>query len=510
MKSRQLAGVLACAPICVLLGACSVGPDYQAPAVPAPLSFSATGEFDSAAPMLQWWQVFEDENLTALIERAIGGANLDLRTADARIRQARAERGIAVAAAEPSLNGTAQISRDRYSRDSELFANLPFPNPQLQFTDYRAGFDASWELDLFGRIRREIEGADARLQGAQASWHDARVAVAGEVARSYIQLRQGERQLALAQIDLAALGERADLVQLRWAAGNTSELDLRRARADVQAQSATLESIRADIVASLNALAVLVGATPAEAHQLVQPDRPVPAVGAGRVAVGLPSELLRRRADVRRAERDLAAATADIGAATADLYPRFTLVGNFGLDSVRPGELGKLASRTWSLGPQLYVPLLGRGRLTSEVTAREAARDAALAGYQKAVLAALGDVETAMIRFDRARARRSALELAWRDLERSAALAREQRDAGRASSIEVLETEHQARLLQEQLTDASAGLAVQLVALYKALGGGWNDADLARATTRGPAGAQVAHRGEDPPAKPGALFTPQP
>jgi NodT family efflux transporter outer membrane factor (OMF) lipoprotein len=478
MNPRLLAaGALACAPICTLLGGCAVGPDYRTPAVAAPSSFATPGEFDSTAPLLHWWQVLGDDNLTALIERAIDGANLDLRAAAARIRQARAELGVAGAAAEPSVNASAQVSRDRFSRNSELFANLPFPNPQVQFTDYRAGFDASWELDLFGHISRSVEGADARLQSVQAGWRDTRISVAGELARTYVQLRQSEQQLALAEADLAAIKQSADLVQLRWEAGNTSELDLRRARADVQTQSAAVDGIRAEAAASLNALAVLVGATPEEARKLVQPGRPVPAVAAGRVAVGLPSELLRRRPDVRRAERDLAAASADIGVATADLYPRFELVGNFGVDTIQPGELGKLASRTWSLAPQFYLPVFGRGRLTSEVAAREAARDAALTAYQKSVLAALSDVETALVRFDRARARLAALEQAWRDLEASAALARTQRAAGRSSSIDVLQAEHQARQSQQQVTDASAALAIQLVALYKALGGGWDDAD---------------------------------
>jgi outer membrane protein TolC len=210
---------------------------------------------------------------------------------------------------------------------------------------------------------------------------------------------------------------------------------------------------------------------------MVQPARPVPAIGAGKIAVGLPSELLRRRPDVRHAERELAAATADIGVATADLYPRFELAGNFGVDTIQPGQLGKLASRTWSLAPQFYLPLFGRDRLTSEVSAREAARDAALSAYQKAVLAALSDVETAMVRFDRGRARLTELEQAAGQLEAIAALVREQREAGRSSSIDVLQAEHQARQLQEQVSDARADLAVALVALYKALAGGWDETD---------------------------------
>ena len=460
--------------VSVLLGACAVGPNYQAPAVPTPAAFAAPGEFESAAPLLRWWQVLGDDNLTALIERAVGGANLDLRSADARIRQARAELAVAAAASVPSLNASAQVSRDRFSRESELFANLPFPNPQLQFTDYRAGFDASWEIDLFGHISRNVEAADARLQGAQAGWQDARIAVAGEVARTYIQLRQGEEQFSLGEADLTALTQSARLVQLRFEAGNESALDLRRARAEVQTQSATLDEIRAEKAASLDALAVLVGVTPEEVQGLILPDRPVPVPGADRIAVGLPSDLLRRRPDVRRAERDLAAATADIGVATADLYPRFQLVGNFGVDTIRPGELGQQASRTWSLAPQFYLPLIGRGRLKSAVNAREAARDAALSAYQKSVLSALSDVEMAMVRFDRARARLAALEQAMLDLEGNAALVREQYAAGRSSSIDVLAAERQARQMHEQVTDAKANLDIQLVALYKALGGGWS------------------------------------
>jgi len=406
-------------------------------------------------------------------------ANLDLRSADARIREARAELGVAGAAAEPSVNARAQVSRDQFSRNSELFANLPFPNPVTLFTDYRAGFDASWELDVFGHTSRSVEAAGARLQGALAGMRDVRIAVAAEVARTYIAMRQAERQIALGEADLAGLRQSADLVQLRYEAGSASELELRRARANVEAQSAVLDGVRAERAAAVDALAVLVGVTPQAVLALIEPGRPVPTLGADHVAVGLPSDLLRRRPDVRRAERDLAAATADIGVATADLYPRFQLVGNFGAESVQPGEFGQKASRTWSLAPQLYLPVFGRGRLTSEVSAREALRDAALAGYQKAVLQALSDVESAMVRYDRSRARVSSLERAWRDLDGNANLVQEQYRAGRSSLLDVIEAERQARQAQEQYIDALGSLSTQLVALYKALGGGWDDAETA-------------------------------
>ncbi|HYA66705.1 MAG TPA: efflux transporter outer membrane subunit, partial [Burkholderiaceae bacterium] len=457
----------------LLLCSCAVGPDYKTPTVAMPPKFVTQGDFATQEPLLAWWQVLSDENLTALIERAISGANLDLQSAAARIREARAQLGVASAAELPSVNANAQISRDRFSRNSELFANLPLPSPQLTFTDYRAGFDASWEIDVFGYVRRSVEAADARVQSAQANLHDVRVSVAAEVARTYIGLRQTEAQIALGTADLSALQESARLVELRFGAGNANELELHRANASIQTQVALLAALRADNGAALNALAVLVGVTPAEVMTLVKPDQPVPSVRPDRVAVGLPSDLLQRRPDVRRAERELAAATADIGVATANLYPRFTLIGNFGAESVQPGEFWQLASRTWSLAPHASLPLLGRGRLTSEVSAREAARDAALAGYQKAVLQALSDVEAAMIRYDRARVRDASLDQAARDFKANAALVHEQFDAGRSSKIDLLDAERQERQAQEQRVDAAANLATQLVALYKALGGGW-------------------------------------
>ena len=462
----------------LLLGACAVGPDYAPPPVASAPSFAASGPFDTDAPLLDWWQVLGDDNLTALVRRATGGANLDLRSAQARIRQARAELGAAGAAGEPTVAASAQVSRDRYSRDSELYANLPFPNPLVQFTDWRAGFDASWEIDLFGHVSRGVEAAGARVQAAVAEARDVRISVAGEVARLYVQLREYEQQLQLADADRAALEDIPRLVQLRLEAGNASALELRQARADADAQAAVVAGLVADRAATLDALAVVVGVAPAEAGGLIEAGRPVPAVHAERIAVGLPSALLLRRPDVRRAERELAAATADIGVATADLYPRFELVGNFGVDTVQPGEFGQRASRTWSLAPQLYLPVLGRGRLTSAVSAREAARDAALSAYQKSVLTALSDVEAAMVRFDRGRERLATLQRAWQGLEERAALVREQHAAGRASSIEVLLAERQARLMREQLSDAGAQLAVELVALFKALGGGWSQNDV--------------------------------
>jgi NodT family efflux transporter outer membrane factor (OMF) lipoprotein len=465
----------------LVLGGCAVGPEYHPPAVPTPAAFGTGGDFVAGAPLLRWWQVLGDDNLTALIERALGGtdcradcgANPDVQGAEARIRAARAELGMAAAATDPQVSAAAQVSRDRFSRNSEEFANLPFGNPRATFTDWRAGFDASWELDVFGRTRRAVEAASARLQGAEASARDLRIVIAAEVARTYIALRQTEAQVALAERDLSDLAQTARLVGLRREAGNASLLEWQRADAAEQAQSAVLDGLRVERAAARNALAVLIGASVEQTEGLVAPGRPVPSVAPGRVAVGLPSELLRRRPDVIRAERDLAAATADIGVATADLYPRFELVGNLGVDSIRPGDLGSQASRAWSVGPQLSLPVLGRGRLRSEVARQEALRDAAIAGYRKAILQAMSDVETAMIGFDRERARAASTERTWRDLEGAAALTREQFEAGRSSRLEVLDAERQARRAEEDRTEAAGRLATQLVALYKALGGGW-------------------------------------
>jgi NodT family efflux transporter outer membrane factor (OMF) lipoprotein len=484
--SAGAAGALCAACACALLGACAVGPDYRAPAEAAPPAFAAQGAFDAAQPPLAWWRLFADPDLTALVERAAGGGNPDLRAAQARIRVARARLAQAGAAYEPSVSLDGQLSRDRYSRNSELFANIPFPHPQVQFTDYRAGFDASWEIDLFGHTGREVEAAQARLGGAQADERDLRIVVAAEVAKDYIELRLAREQVRLAQADADTLAQIDRLVRLRRGAGDASDLEVERAAADLQAQRAALDAAQAQAGATLDALAVAAGVTPQQAADLVAQERSVPAVAAGSISVGLPSELLRRRPDVRRAERDLASATADIGAATADLYPRFQLVGNFGADSIHPGQFGAEASRVWSLGPQLYLPVFGRDRLTAEVRAREAARDAAVAGYEKSVLAALADAESAMIGFDRARERADALDAAWREQQSVAALVRLQSAAGRSSAIELLQAEHQARLAQEEATGASAARATGLVALYKALGGGWDEskADIRQSGSR--------------------------
>jgi NodT family efflux transporter outer membrane factor (OMF) lipoprotein len=462
-----------------LLAGCAVGPDYQAPAAALPPGYAAPGAapgaFEPGTPGPAWWRALGDPDLDALVERATQGGNLDLAGAEARVEQARAQRAAVAAAELPQVDARAALARDHYSRNSELFANLPFPNPQVQFTDERLGLDASWEIDLFGHTRRGVEAAQARWEAARADWRDLRLRIAGEVASTYLQMRQAERRLALARDDGAALHERLDLVERRRAAGAASELEVHRARADAAAADAAAAPWIAESSAARNALAVLVGAPPEGFETQLAPRRPIPQPGAGQVAVGLPSTLVRRRPDLRRADRELAAATAEIGVATADLYPRFDLVGNLGADTVRPGELTAQASRTWSIAPQLYLPLFGRGRLTATVAQREAARDQALAVYREAVLAALADVETAMLRFDRARARRDGLERAAAELEASAALAREQQAAGRAGRLDVLQAERDARMAQEQLADARTALAQQWVALCKALGGGWSD-----------------------------------
>ncbi|HUN92059.1 MAG TPA: efflux transporter outer membrane subunit [Burkholderiaceae bacterium] len=486
--ASRAAGALLALPA-ALLG-CAAGPDYRVPPTPLPARFLAPGDaYEQGAPERRWWTLFSDDNLAALVERATGGASLDVQAAEARIREARAELGVAGAIALPSVSASARVSRDKVSRDGELFANVPLPNPQTLFTDYRAGFDASWEPDLFGRARRTVEAASARLQGAQASAADVRIAVAAEVASTYVQLRVAEARTALAEADRDALAETARLVQLRVDAGSASLLERRRSRAAVEVQEAAIERLRAERMAARDALAVLLGMLPAETESLLQPGRPIPTVDAGRIDVGLPSELLQRRADVRRAERDLAAANAEIGVAAADLYPRFQLVASLGFDAIHPGDFGSGASRAWSLAPIVSLPLFDRGRLKSEVAAREAARDAAIAAYRRAVLRALGDAETAMIRYGSERARVARLRAAAEELRDTAALARTQYDAGRASLVDVLDVERQARAAADQLADAEGGAATQLVALYKALGGGW--ADDGAAAGRAPATPEI-------------------
>jgi NodT family efflux transporter outer membrane factor (OMF) lipoprotein len=457
------------------LSACqTVGPDYVPPDLTAPARFDAATSLVSLDEIdSRWWRTFGDPMLNTLVERALA-ANLDVVEAEARIDEARALRRQAQGGEGPQLAAEAAGSTQRLSENGAQLANLPpGVRPRLEFEQYQAGFDARWELDLFGRTRREVAAASARVEAAEEARNAVRLSVAAEVARTYAEHRAAQTRIAVAERTAASSARTVELVRLRRGAGEASNVDLRRALADHREDGTVVPRLQAQSAAALYAIDRLVGAEPGSTRrtlaQAPSAELNPPAV----IPAGLPSELARRRPDIRQAERELAAATADIGVATADLYPRFSLTGTLGLDSIRPGDFLQAASRFWRIGPSISAPLLDQGRRRAEVDRRRAARETALAAYKGAVVEALSEVETALVRYERERARTAALIAARAELQDAAALIRLRYRSGEAPLTEVLDAERQTARLDDAVAESKAQAIVDWIALHKSLGGGW-------------------------------------
>jgi outer membrane protein, multidrug efflux system len=463
-----------------LTGGCAVGPDYKGPpALPATAgSFPVAAPIASGTPADRWWEELKDPELARLIAKALAD-NPDLATAEARVQQSRAAAHVAGAAFYPAVNAAADVSRDRLSRNGENLALIPthlFTPPTTEFTDYRVGLDASWEIDLAGKTRREVEAAVARLGSSEATRDDARAVIAAEVADAYVDYRDSTLRLKPARDAADAARETARLMSLQQQAGVASASDGARADADAETAAGAVAPLGSAQQGALYQLASLVDAAVAELRTELQAEAPLPAPPAA-APTGLAADILRRRPDILRAERELAAATADVGSALADQYPRLTLVGDGGWESVHSGSLTDAASRYWNLTPQLTVPLFAGGRLHAAVEGSQAARSAALESYRSTVLKALADAESAIVRYASEQERSLALATASARLASAAGLEQRRFAVGDASQIDVLNAQRAADQALDALLASQALLVEDYVALAKSLGGGWQIAD---------------------------------
>jgi len=471
LKQSKL-GLPACLTAALLAG-CAVGPDYQriTPGQAAPEQFRAT--VPAAGPHLVepyvWWSGFQDGGLDTLVQRALLHSP-DIASADASIAQARAGITQTASARDVQVNGAGRVGRDQFSRDSENFANIPFSNPATGFTDYRGGLDASWEIDLFGHIARNVESARAKAGAVELQRQDVALRVSAETARNVLDYRHLQLRLANASAILKDNREVLRLVQLQRRAGVVSDMDVKQAEIGVSNAQSMLPSLEAALQTSITAMIPLTGLPQEDiASELGHTEDQAVLPEAASFSVS--SQVLERRPDVRIAERQLAAATADIGAAMADQYPRFTLVGGAGWDSIHPGQFGQQASRYWNFGPQLYLPILNGNHVQAAIKQAEAAHDAALANYRKAVLAALADVESAMLRCQGDHGRLTKLDAAVKLQNDQIMLTQQRVDVGEAPQFDVLNAQIQRSNLVEQQLATRQALAEDLVLLYKALGG---------------------------------------
>lgn len=483
INTRAWGGVSAAAMLLLLAG-CKVGPDYVPPPSAAPDSWSeelSEGVHAEATDLATWWRAFNDPTLDSLVDRAIK-TNLDLREAAARVREARALRGVAESGFYPSVDATASYTRERFSENSgsNAFGTRTGEGMDL----FAMGFDAAWEIDIFGRVAREYEAADAVLQFQVESWRDVLVSLLAELALEYTQTRSLQQRLAIAEANVKAQQDTLALVQSRFDAGITSELDVAQAKANLEQTRSQIPLLTAQLRQSMHRLEVLLAQRPGTlAAELSSASGMIP-VPPDSIAIGLPSDLLRRRADVRRAERDIAAETARIGVATADLFPRVMLTGNAGLESSQIGTLFAGDSFTWAVGPGLRWNIFSAGRIQSNIKAQTARQEQALARYEKTVLTAFHDVEDALVGYSRERVRLRTLTESVNAQQRAVQLAEELYTRGLTDFQNVLDAQRQLYSLQDLQAESERDVTGNLISLYKALGGGWEAVDLGEEQAR--------------------------
>jgi NodT family efflux transporter outer membrane factor (OMF) lipoprotein len=464
----------------VLAAGCAVGPDYHAPKVNTPANWSEAqlgGETNSAVQIVEWWKTLNDPELNSLIQRAVA-ANYDLRIAEGRLHEARALRTGAFFDLGPKIDGSAGYTDVRQSRNSLPFntsgpAGGQITSNYLFQTDlYDAHFDASWEIDVFGGNRRALQEANALLASVEEDRHDVLVSVLAEVARNYIDVRDFQQRLAIANKNIAAEQDAVDIARARFRAGLASELDTKEAEvllATTQSQIPTLEEL---LKQAMHRLAVLIGQEPGALLDELGAVAPIPAPPA-EVPVGLPSDLLRRRPDVRRAERQLAAATANIGVQTAELFPKFSLTGVAGFQSFSAGDWFSGGSKYWSAGPSVTWRILDYGHVRSQIRTANAEAQQSLALYDKTVLMSLEDVENALVAYSKEQVRHRSLQEAV-DASRSAVeISNELYKNGLTSFLNVVDAERSLYQVEDELVQSQRTVTVNLVALYKTLGGGW-------------------------------------
>ncbi|MFB3892024.1 MAG: efflux transporter outer membrane subunit [Phycisphaerae bacterium] len=488
-------GAALCA-FCAVFGqGCEVGPDYRRPATAMP---AAWGEGDRAATsrpasLAMWWRSFQDPVLDRLIDESIAG-NLTLRQAQESLLQARAQRRIAAAAFWPTVTANASYQRLGFGSGGAGAAGTSAIGGASRGTGrtatgggaaasgggesttelnlFQAGFDATWELDVFGKVRRSVEAADATAAAAAEDLRNTLVSLLAEVATNYVQLRGYQRQLQIAKENLRAQNETLRLTREQFNAGAVDGLSVAQAAAQAATTAAAIPVLEASIRQTMHILSVLCGRQPMELAELATGAGPVPS-GPPRVPAGLPSTLLRRRPDIRGAERRLAAATASIGVAVADLYPQFSFTAGIGQQSTELSTFFDKANRFWSFGPNMSWTIFEGGAIRANIDLVTSQQRQAAVLYQQTVLTAMQEVEDALVALAKERAHNEALAAAVEADRRTLELSRQLYLLGRASFLNVLAA--QAALLNAQtaLAQSDTALATDLVALYKALGGGW-------------------------------------
>lgn len=473
MKITKIS-LLAISPL--LLASClTVGPNYEKPKVDVTKEWSegsddwqvAAGKEGTPAA---WWELFNDAKLTELEKRAAEN-NLDLRVALARVRASREQLGVSKSGYFPTVDGNAGMDRTRVSKD---LANNPGGPPKNPYNTWQTGLDATWELDIFGRVKRGVEAARADLAAQEAALDGVMVSLQGEVALAYMELRGNQEQLAVLRANLAAQDETLRLTTKRLEAGLATSLDVARAEAQVATTRSQIPPYNEGFRRAAYRLSVLVGEEPGKLVEELGGDGKIPVVTTT-PRFSPPADLLRRRPDIREAERTLAAETARIGVRKAELYPRFTISGNLGVQAGRLGDMSTGTSNYWTIGPGVTVPLFNAGALRAQVRAQNARADAALNAYRQTILTAMEETENALTAYAEEQERRSALEAAVVANQKAFDLSRDLFDKGLIDFLDVLDAERTLLASQSSLAQSRSQVAQNLVAVWKSMGGAWEE-----------------------------------
>ena len=466
------------------LSGCAVGPNYKRPQVAVPNHYTVpTARGTSAAwpPSERWWTEFRDPELDSLIERAVEN-NLDLKVALERVQEARAARGIAKSGYYPTVDAGVSATRLRGGFTQGVTRLVPTPSNSGAATSvispfetsiFQGSLSASWELDVFGGVRRGVQAATADIAQAEENRHDVNVILLGDVGRTYVELRGFQRRLEIANKNIKTQQDTLDLTSARAKGGLATELDVSRAAAQLESTKAAVPTLLSGIDVSIHRLSVLLGQEPGALGSELEKGAEIPA-GAPNVEVGLPSDLLERRPDIRRAEAQLAAATARIGEAKADLFPHFVLTGTAGRQATQIHELTLGAGNFYGVGPGITLPLFTGGRIRSNIAVQTSRERSALLSYQSAILNALEEVEDSLVNYSQEQERRDQLKQAVEHSQLALDLATEQYKAGLADFLSVLDAQRDLYANEDQLVQSQTSVTTNLVGLYRALGGGWN------------------------------------
>ena len=483
MAARGRPGALARSPRALLAG-CNVGPDFAPPDPGLPNdAFSAREARGVAAPPSPtWWRAFRDPVLTDL-EARVAAANLDVKTATIRLAESRFQRGVAASALLPSVNADAKYQYELYSQNgiaglltklvpATTTSTTPLTIPAI--SDYTIGFDASWELDLWGHVRRSVESADAQVEQSAELRRDTLVSSLAELARDYVQLRGAQTQIAIANENLTIAREIQKVAEERQRKGVATGFDAQTSTAQAENVSARIPTLRSDESQYSNAIGFLLDEPPGALQSALGPRKRALAP-PGVPSLGVPSELARRRPDIRAAEARLHAATADIGVAVAAFYPTIKLNGVVSLDALDAKNLFKASSLQYNAGPSIVLPIFDAGRLKSTLELRKAEQLEAAIAWHKTVLQAWREVVDALTAYRREAERRAGLKRELEHSRQALDIARSRYKTGVGQFLDVLDAERSYLQAAQDFETSTTNVSLDLVTLYKALGGGWEE-----------------------------------